>query len=156
MRAHLLLSVGFLVGLAACGTDITEPSEQTFSQVDFIGRPAISTVFLPSSQKDAYNGSTPAEHSAAYKGSVKNFLTTVAGYTDAAAEDLANILLPDILTVDLNQPSAYLNGRRPQDDVTTGSLMLVFGPGTPLSDDNVDSNDKAYPSTFPYLATPHQ
>ena len=63
--------------------------------------------------------------------------------------------MPDILTVNLAQVSAYLNGRVPEDDVTTASLMLIFGSGTPLSDDNVDANDKAYPSTFPYLATPH-
>jgi hypothetical protein len=65
-------------------------------------------------------------------------------------------VLPDILTIDLTQPSGYLNGRNPADDVTTASLMLVFGPGTALSDDNVDANDVAYPGTFPYLAVPHR
>lgn len=156
MRVNRLFFLAALVFPAAgCGDNLLEPSMATFTQVDFVGRPAISTVFLPSSQKDPYNRSTPAEQRTAYKADVKNFLMTVAGYTDADAEALANVLLPDILTTDLSQPSAYLNGRLPGDDVTTASLMLVFGAGTPVSDDNVDTNDKPYPSTFPYLAAPN-
>lgn len=140
----------------ACSGSILDPTELRFTQVDFTGRPAISTVFLPSSQKDSYNLSQPSEQRATFKSSVTDFLMNVAGYTASDADALANVLIPDILTVDLNQiPSGYLNGRTPSDDVVTASLTLVFGPGTPLSDDNVDDNDKLLPTTFPFLAEPH-
>lgn len=151
-RIALVLTVAVT---AACENSSLDPSPAPFSQVDYIGRPAISTVFIPSTGKDAYNASVPADHRAMFMADVTGFLMTVAGYTQQAADGLANVLLPDILTVDLAAPSGYLNGRLPADDVTTASLMLVFGPGTPVSDDNVDANDKPYPSTFPYIATPH-
>lgn len=153
---RLLIPVaGLGFAAAACGDSLLNPSEATFTQVDYMGRPAIATVFLPSNQKDPYNRSAPADHRTAYKADVTNFLMTVAGYTGADADALADVLLPDILTVDLDQASGYLNGRLPADDVTTASLMLVFGAGTAVSDDNVDSNDKTFPPTFPYLAAPH-
>jgi hypothetical protein len=152
----LLAGMAFAAVLTGCSDDDpVGPSPVSFTQVDYMGRAAISTVFLPSSAKDAYNLAAPAEHRATYKTHVVAFLTGVAGYTAAAADQLGDVLMPDILTVDLAQPSGYLNGRRPADDVTTASLMLVFGAGTPLSDDNVDDNDKPYPSVFPYLAAPH-
>ena len=147
-------AVALVLVLAGCD-GLLDPSTRTYAQVDYMGRPAIATVFLPTAQKDAYNQSTPSEHRATYKTFVVAFLTGVAGYSAADADALANVLMPDILTIDLSQASGYLNGRRPADDVTTASLMLVFGPGTPLSDDNVDDNDAAYPATFPYFAAPH-
>ena len=157
MRRYILMATVLVFSASACSDENNpiEPQAITYTQIDYMGRPAISTVFLPSSQKDDYNRSIPATHRMDFKSSVTGFLTTVAGYTVADADALADVLLPDILTIDLDQPSAYLNGRTPQDDVTTASLMLVFGAGTPLSDDNVDANDKAYPASFPFLASPH-
>ena len=156
MRTTKTIYALLALSLTACsGSDILDPSGLRFTQVDFTGRPAISTVFLPSSQKDSYNLSQPSEQRATYKSSVTGFLMNVAGYTAADADALANVLIPDILTVDLSQAqSGYLNGRTPGDDVVTASLTLVFGPGTPLSDDNVDANDKVLPTTFPFLAGP--
>jgi hypothetical protein len=53
-----------------------------------------------------------------------------------------------------------LTGRALADDVIDVELLLLFGgpagtsnPG--LTKDNVNSNDKAFLSVFPYLATPH-
>ncbi len=154
MRTYMLSVVALSLGGIGCdGDSFLDPGNATYTQVDFMGRPAIATVFLPTSQKDSYNRSIPTDQRASFKTSVKGFLMNVAGYTDADAESLANVLLPDVLTVDLDMPSAYLNGRTPSDDVTTASLTLVFGAGTGLSDDNVDDNDRPYPATFPYLAT---
>ena len=52
-----------------------------------------------------------------------------------------------------------LTGRALADDVISVELLLIFGgsdgsenPG--LTDDHVDSNDKAFLTTFPYLASP--
>ena len=53
-----------------------------------------------------------------------------------------------------------LTGRALADDVIDVELLLIFGgpagtdnPG--LTSDNVDANDKAFLSSFPYLAAPH-
>nr|WP_299112630.1 DUF4331 family protein [uncultured Winogradskyella sp.] len=52
-----------------------------------------------------------------------------------------------------------LTGRTLADDVISVELLLIFGgedgtenPG--LSNDNVDANDKAFLTSFPYLASP--
>jgi hypothetical protein len=54
-------------------------------------------------------------------------------------------------------PAAWPNGRRPKDDVTDIAAKAVGGPnylGLPTVD-GVEDNDKAYPATFPFLASPH-
>jgi hypothetical protein len=52
-----------------------------------------------------------------------------------------------------------LTGRKLDDDVIDTELLLIFGgpagtsnPG--LTKDNVNSNDKAFLGSFPYLAAP--
>ena len=54
-------------------------------------------------------------------------------------------------------PAAWPNGRRPKDDVTDIAAKAVGGPNyVPLQTiDGVESNDKAYPAAFPFLASPH-
>lgn len=54
-------------------------------------------------------------------------------------------------------PAAWPNGRRPKDDVTDIAAKAVGGPNyVPLATiDGVESNDKAYPAAFPFLASPH-
>jgi hypothetical protein len=83
---------------------------------------------------------------------------------DATA--FTGVLATDVLSVSLDGPTTFydgtnvLTGRKPDDDVITVELILLFGgpdgtsnPG--LSDDHVDANDKAFPDVFPYLASPH-
>ena len=78
------------------------------------------------------------------------------------------LLATDVLNVSLTSPTTFydgtnlLTGRNLTDDVITVELILIFGGETGLSnpefpglsDDNVDANDKAFLSTFPYLAAP--
>lgn len=122
----------------------------TWEQIDRMGRPAINTVFIPSAQKDAFNSNNPDRDAAIYTDEVKAALDSLAS---PATEALAGILLPDILTVDLNKPVGYLNGRGLADDVIDISLQAITGSTT--IGDGVNANDKAFASTFPYLAAPH-
>ncbi|MGH7549229.1 MAG: DUF4331 family protein [Gemmatimonadota bacterium] len=156
------LTVLLLAGLtvaADCGDDDDDmmgpsPTPETFMQVDRFGLPAINTVFIPSAQKQTYNQSVPASDPANFEDEV---LATLAafGVTGDAAQGLADALLPDIQPINTSEPTAFLNGRAPSDDVIDGELTLIFGAGTPLSSDNVDANDVAFLGTFPYLAPPH-
>jgi Domain of unknown function (DUF4331) len=54
-------------------------------------------------------------------------------------------------------PAAWPNGRRPKDDVTDIAAKAVGGPNyVPLATiDGVEDNDKAYPTAFPFVASPH-
>jgi hypothetical protein len=151
---------------AGCSDDITAPApgssddpalsqllNRPASQVDRFGFPAIATVFIPTTQKDAFNTGQPSEDQANFRSFVVNQLLAF-GNSQAAADGLANALLPDIQPIDLTQASGFLNGRRPQDDVITAELGLIFGSNADLNDDHVDANDKPFLSTFPYLAGP--
>jgi uncharacterized protein DUF4331 len=54
-------------------------------------------------------------------------------------------------------PAAWPNGRRPKDDVTDVAVRVVGGPNyiAARAADGVNANDKALPSSFPFLASPH-
>jgi hypothetical protein len=123
-------------------------------QEDRFGLPAIATVFIPTALKDAYNTASPSGDVATYKSLIVSKLMAF-GQDAASAEALASALAPDIQPVDLAQPSAFLNGRKPADDVITGELHLIFGSNAALNDDHVDANDEPFLTTFPYLAGPH-
>jgi hypothetical protein len=145
---------------AGCNDDLTAPRQEittalrnmTVSQVDRFGLPAIATVFIPTAQKDAYNGAVPDGDQAAFRSFVVAKLTAF-GHPNPNA--LADALLPDIQPVNLAQFTGFLaGGRRLADDVITAELGLIFGGNTSLNDDHVDANDKAFGTTFPYLASP--
>lgn len=126
----------------------------TYAQTDRFGLPAIATVFIPSNRKDEFNQAAPAGDQAAFRTNVVE--TLIAFGNDAAtANALADALLPDVQPIDVSQPSGFLNGRRPQDDVITAELGLIFGANAALNDDHVDANDVAFLPVFPYLAGPH-
>jgi hypothetical protein len=126
---------------------------QLFVQADRFGLPAIATVFIPTAQKDAYNRGVPANDAATYTDEVVAVLTAF-GNTAAQASALAAALLPDVQPINTSMPSAFLNGRRLQDDVITAELGLIFGANAALNDDHVDANDRPFGATFPYLADP--
>ncbi|MNR37592.1 hypothetical protein D3C85_1556280 [compost metagenome] len=90
-----------------------------------------------------------------------------AGYTTNAlgldADAFTGILATDVLGVSKVKPTTFfdgtnvLTGRALADDVIDVELLLIFGgptggsnPG--LTSDNVDANDKAFGTAFPYLA----
>ncbi len=146
----------------------------TFSTKDQMGRPAINTVFVPASMKDAFNTTPPSQmggtYAAAFAAGLKALSPAYANAADKNALGLdattfGSVLATDVLNVSTTKPTTFydgtnvLTGRNLADDVITVELLLIFGgedfkenPG--LSNDNVDANDKPFLASFPYLATP--
>ena len=128
-------------------------------QIDRMGRPAINTVFIPNnpfepsgsepSQKNAFNAGRPQADRRNFRGEVVDTLEIFYGAGNPTVSALANILLPDILTVDTSNPSGFLNGRRLADDVIDAELALVTNGA--VTTDCV-ANDSAFTNSFPYLA----
>tara|TARA_R110002111_G_scaffold201772_1_gene266836 strand:+ start:6949 stop:7506 length:558 start_codon:yes stop_codon:yes gene_type:complete len=177
-----LYAIAILVSVTAlnCNNDddiniSTEPNfSGTYTQEDQMGRPAVNTVFVSSGMKDAFNTTIPSEQGAAFQTMFQNNLEGLSpAYntpTDANALTLTSaqftgLLATDVLNVSLDGTTTFydgtnvLTGRALADDVITVELLLIFGgedfsenPG--LSNDNVDANDKAFSSSFPYLASP--
>ena len=72
-----------------------------------------------------------------------------AGYAAAVAA----ILIPDILTFEIGNSAAFLNGRQPSNDVIDAELSVLTNGA--LTTDLVGSNDVPLPNEFPYLAAAH-
>jgi hypothetical protein len=58
------------------------------------------------------------------------------------------------LTVLAGDNAGWPNGRRPIDDVTDIAVKVIGGTNYLTASDGVDVNDKPYPATFPFLASP--
>ena len=130
-------------------------------QVDRMGRPAINTVFIPAnplepdedSLKDAFNQGDPAWDQMNFRSEILDTLEIFYGAGSADAAALADFLLPDILTVNVDDASGFPNGRRPEDDVIDVELGLVTNGA--IVTDCVDGNDVPFSNEFPYLGAAH-
>jgi hypothetical protein len=140
----------------------------TYVQKDQMARPAVATVFVPAGRKDEFNMTVPTAMSGLFKTDFLNKLTAF-GYTTNALgqskDQFAFLLVNDVLNVKMDGTTTFfdgtnvLTGRKPDDDVIDAELLLIFGGATGASNpgltkDNVSANDKAFLSTFPYLASP--
>jgi hypothetical protein len=176
IKFSILLLTAMVIGLASCSDDetITEtPSidfSGTFSQADQKGRPAVNTVFVGSDRKNEFNITPPSAQQAAFGSDFTSRLIALnPGYTTNAlgldAATFTSVLATDVLSVSTTGTTTFfdgtnvLTGRTLADDVIDVELLLIFGgpDGTAnggLTSDNVSSNDKAFLTTFPYLASP--
>jgi hypothetical protein len=147
-------------------------SGDTWVQKDRMARPAINTVFnglaLPldaaanDAEKDAFNSSRPTTDRTTTKGNVTAVLNAIGkvltangatAYTPAQVDAIANVLLPDVLTLTVGNGAGFLNGRQLADDVIDAELSLLTNGA--VTSDGVNANDAAFSSSFPYLASPH-
>ena len=127
-----------------------------------MARPAINTVFNHTdAQKDAANFRGPAGDRAADRTRVVGVLQAIdnvleanglSSYNSATIEAIADVLLPDTLTIALGEASGFLNGRRLADDVIDAEFSLLTNGN--VTSDGVNANDKAFLANFPYLAAP--
>lgn len=119
-------------------------------QIDRFGRPAINTVFNHTdADKNAFNAGQPVDDQANFRHNVVDTLLSL-GNSPATANALADFLLPDVMTVDLSQPTTFPNGRGLADDVIDIELNLISGGAVPS---DCVPNDSAVTNTFPYFAT---
>jgi hypothetical protein len=121
------------------------------TQIDRMGRPAINTVFLHGDRKNQFNAGVPANDQRDFRGDVVDTLLAL-GNSQARADALANVLLPDILTFDTSSSAGFLNGRKLSDDVIDAELGLITNGA--VTGDCV-ANDSTFLSSFPYLGSPN-
>ncbi len=151
---------------------IPGPDPNLVSQVDRMGIPAILTVFIPPNPfepsppapelEDEFNLGVPANDQANFRGEIVNSLEVLFSLNDEAGDDpsddaaqiqgLADALLPDVLTVELDQPTGFLNGRNLADDVIDAELALITEGA--CTTDFVD-NDSVFLDQFPYFGVPN-
>src|SRR5664279_1286222 len=132
-----------------------------WEQVDRVGRPAINTVFnglhvpttstLNNAEKEAFNRLRPSSDRAttrdnviAVLGAIDNVLVTnaAAHYTPAQMSGIADVLLPDVLTFQVGNNGAFLNGRKLGDDVINAEISLLTDGA--VTSDGVNANDSPF------------
>jgi hypothetical protein len=174
-RTLALLVTPLALGLAAgaCNEEeILRPNtDRVYDQIDRLGNPLVSEVTISKRNHPFYNSGTPSTDVMNFGAELEAFVTSF-GRPTTLAQTLSGVLLPDMLIVDTSKPgsgagwltwalaSGY-GGRALSDDVVDAGLQAIFGSLiTPtgalpagLQTDNVSANNKAFLSTFPYLAT---
>ncbi len=171
LRSLLVIPVAAIVFVSCKEKDDTPAPVVYYDQQDQMARPAINTVFVSAADKDVFNTTAPSAQAAAFGTKFKNRLLALnAGYTNNAlgqnADAFTGLLVSDVLNVSTTGVTTFfdgtnvLTGRALADDVIDVELLLIFGgpagtsnPG--LTKDNVNANDKAFLTSFPYLASPH-
>ena len=140
-----------MLTLLANRTEKEDKTSKQFTQVDREGKPTLNTVLIPTPRKDEFNRGTPFTDRSLFRDQAIATLTRING--DAAySTQIADVLLPDVLVLNLDNTGGYLNGRRPQDDII--DITLNVASKGAVTGDGVNSNDKAFPSDFPFIAPP--
>ena len=168
-----------LIAAAACGSDgPTSPSQnsRTYNQVQRLGNPLVSEVFLLKKDHPTHGSIGPADDAATFSTAVKGFVAAFRPQATTLQNTLAGALLPDVLIVQTDKAGSTAGwlswalangwgGRKLTDDVVDIGLSGIFSdlldptqsvckPFTlPLCTDNVGSHS-TFTNTFPYLATP--
>ncbi len=173
------------------GSIPTTPGQQAphvFAQIDRLSRPAINEVFATvANNRHAQNHTlnSPVDDAGpnGLQSDIQSFMTGTAGRSQAITDVVKKVLIPDVMRVDLSQPTikaAYLGvetngatgspfgGRALTDDVIDIDLGVIFGNTIPklglaaddgkeiptLTTDNVGYDKHCTLNTFPYLGAP--
>ena len=172
LRTAPLVLVALLAAACSDNTTTTTPTDTSprmYNQVQRLGNPLVSEVFLAKRSHGLHGSTGPATDVANIRAELVNFVATVAGRNATVQNTLATVLLPDMLIVQTDKDpttAGWLSwalangygGRKLTDDVVDAGLMAIFGPlldpsnvSPGLTSDNVAS-DSPFITTFPYLA----
>ena len=158
--------------LAACNKTemILGPDpNRTFTQIERLGNPLVSEVFLMKRDHGFFNTGMPSTDVANFKTKLEAFVRDVAGRNTTVQTTLSSVLLPDMLIVQTDKAGntagwlswALANGyggRKLSDDVVDAGLAAIFGSlldpnntSPALTSDNVGPSVRTFAATFPYL-----
>ncbi len=139
------------------------PAGGGYTQVERMGRPAINTVFnntqrregsgQPAQARPTTERSTGTTSWASSTRSATCSMRTRCPTYDAPTKSaIADVLLPDTLTVKLGDAAGFLNGRQPANDVIDAEFSLLTNGN--ITSDGVNANDKTFPSLLPVPRLP--
>jgi hypothetical protein len=146
--------------LSGCGEDEVTGPTPNYVQMDRMAIPAFNTALIPSAQKEDFNRASPADDVANYRATVVATITSLRAAVASrlgpetgslTPEQLADIIVPDVVRIDFSAPLVFPNGRGPDDEVIDPVLSLVLNRDV---SDGVGS-DNTILSTFPYLGVPN-
>ena len=122
----------------------------TFDQIERLGNPLVSEVFVEKREHGHFNTSTPEEDVAQFRDDIVRFITTVAGRDGAYATAVATALTPDMLVVRTDKAPGVA-GAGVTGAATVGWLTQVLDAANGYGGrklDNDDATDKGLAVTF--------
>jgi hypothetical protein len=177
MTRHLLrvaLAPALLAALAACTdtkTVFAPDPNRTYRQVERLGNPLVNEVFIAKRNHGLHNATSPNQDVANLAPEMQAFVNSF-GRPAIVGQTLTQVLLPDELVVDPTKAgstagwlswalAAGYGGRQLTDDVVDAGTAAIFGtllsPTAPIPSlvgDNVNTSQKPFLTSFPYLAAP--
>jgi hypothetical protein len=174
------LGAMLIAAATACGDSdsTTEPIQttRTYNQVQRLGNPLVSEVFLAKKDHPFHGSTAPSDDPAMFTANVKGFVAAFRPQATTLQATLAGALLPDMLIIQTDKAASTAGwltwalsngygGRKLTDDVVDIGLSGIFSdlldptqsvckPFTlPLCTDNVASH-ATFATTFPYLGAP--
>jgi Domain of unknown function (DUF4331) len=174
-------ATGTTIGLW-CTTNVK--SGNVYIQRDRLANPVVNEVFatVANNRHKINDEATPDKDFLELKKDINDFMTNVAGRSQATSDVVTSVLIPDTMKANLTQSgsASYLGvetngatggtfgGRALTDDVVDISLGIVFGTTISalglapadgkqiptLTSDNVGPGGKHFQGTFPYLGAP--
>jgi hypothetical protein len=177
LPVSLIKGSGNIIGLEALTQRATQVVKKgkgkikhtgKFATVDRLGNPAVNVALVPFNRKNEYNGATPQDDAAGRFADDIVATLTALGTNATNIGILASVAVTngDFLRLDTtiantgsgggdNSAASFPNGRRLKDDVIDILLSIITNGGI-TTGDNVDANDVALSSTFPFLAQSQQ
>ena len=168
------LTVGAVLILSVCGCGGSgggDGDDDSVRQRDRMGMPAVNTALVSSDDKDSFNQGDPSTDGDDFKKSQTDIINglraavaAVPGFPaedspGVSAETVVTLVNPDVLHIDLSQPSGFPNGRTLTDDTINPILGLVLNRGNVLGggggiSDGIDTPRPTI-ATFPYAGAPN-
>jgi hypothetical protein len=166
------------------GYDFRTDAPGTYTRVDAMGQPAVSTALVPAASKNGYNDDTP--DIASYAGDMIATLTALHTALDDEIEAFslvpcsmmdsdadgagplspAGLVLPDTLKIlDSSGAAGYPNGRKLADPVVDVILSVILLDQSEADPDSIvgvlnpamnDANGGEFQATFPYVNAPFE
>src|SRR4029077_16684692 len=125
--------------VAACNDTVQPSVARSYNQVQRLGNPLVSEVFLAKRSHPVHGSVGPDRDVALISAELKAFVANVAGRNATVQNTLAAVLLPDELIVQTDKDpgtAGWLSwalangwgGRKLGDDVVDAGLDAIFGP----------------------------
>src|SRR4029077_6815875 len=125
--------------VAACNDTVQPSVARSYNQVQRLGNPLVSEVFLAKRSHPVHGSTGPAQDNALISAELKAFVANVAGRNATVQNTLASVLVPDELIVQTDKDTGTAagalwglangwGGRKLGDDVVDAGLAAIFGP----------------------------
>ena len=123
-------------------------------QIDSVGSPGLNSLTIPNARKDEFNREIPSRHVELFRDVVVEAVLRLNMGNMPHADATADILLPDVLTLDVTSLDNFPNGRRPESDFVDVALGLLSNGA--VTSDGLFANDVPFLDVFPFFAPPHR